>query len=125
MAITWYNERSKDCIATLYDTNITLNRPTSIYVERAFKVMLGVNKNKEVFYIKPITKEEVSRRAYDKTELYNITLRSSYSRITNKGFINEIKEVLGIKEIGRKPKKFLIEYDEDEKILVVNLKEEL
>jgi len=125
MAITWYNERKKDCIATLYDTNITLNRPTSIFVDRAYKVMLGVDEANKFFYIKPITKDEVSRSSYDKSELYNITLKSSYSRITNKGFMKEIKRILGLDEIGKEPKKFLINYDEDEKVLIVDLKEEL
>lgn len=125
MSITWYNERKKDCIATLYDTNITLNRPTSIFVERAYKVMLGVDTKKQEVYIKPITKNEVTRNDYDKTELYNITLKSSYSRITNKGFMKEIKKIIGTNEIGAKPKKFLIEYDEENKVLVVDLKEEL
>lgn len=125
MAITWYNERKKDCIATLYDTNITLNRPTSVFVERAYKVMLGVDELKKVFYIKPITKDEVTRGTYENSQLYNITLKSSYSRITNKGFMKEVKDVLGLKEIGDTPRKFLISYDEDEKVLIINLKEEL
>ncbi|MGL4949153.1 MAG: hypothetical protein ACRC5M_02135 [Anaeroplasmataceae bacterium] len=124
MSIVWFSDKSKNLIATISDLNITLNKPASNLIEDAYNVMLGINGSEQKVYIKSYTKEEVIRGDLDSNSLYLITTRASYSRVTNKEFIKQIKKVLNVK-CFEKPKKYLISFNESSKTLVIDLKGEV
>ncbi len=120
MSIHWFSEGSKDLIATIADTNITLNKPICNLFTNANKVMLGIDKQAKTVCIKPISKDQVMRGDIPQTHLYNITIRSSYARISNKDFILQIKKSLNISDLST-PLKYDCKYDKHEDILTISL----
>ena len=97
-------KKPKDCVVTLNQGNITLNKMSTTYFENAYSVMLGIEKDKQMIVIKPLLKAEALSHAIPDNKKYRITVRSSYSRVTNKAFVEEITELFGI-DIETNPKK--------------------
>ncbi len=123
MAIEWFTSNLKDGIATLYDSNITLNKNTIRNIEDAYSVMLGIDSEAKQVIIKPLSKEADQRGDIPPTHKYKITIRSSYGRIANKDFMKKIEKLGGF--TLTEPKKFATLYDEDNHLVIINLKEEL
>ena len=125
--IKWFDvkEKDKNLIATICDNNITLNKHTSIYLENAYTVMLGIDYDKRLIYIKPLNKDIATRGDIASSIQYNISLRSTYSRISNVEFIKEIKNILGIESFKGHPRKYNVSYCQKNSCLVINLEEEV
>ncbi|MCD4826189.1 MAG: hypothetical protein K8Q99_00245 [Acholeplasmataceae bacterium] len=124
MEITWFNEKPKDCIVTLAKGNLTLNKPATTFFENAYSVMLGYNKDKQTVFIKPLNKEHALRHDIPGSSKYRITVKSSYSRVTNKAFMEEIVSIANI-DLENETKKYKANWNEKEQILVMDLKEEV
>lgn len=124
MEITWFNEKPKDCIVTLAPGNITLNKPATTFFESAFSVMLGMDRKNRMMIIKPLNKAESMRHDIPESNKYKITVRSSYGRVTNKAFVDEVSESFGI-DLTLAPKKYKATWDHKSDLLFVDLKEEL
>lgn len=122
MNITWYNEKPKDCVVTLASGNITLNKPASLYFENAYSVMLGIEKEKKLIIIKPLSKADAQRHDIPDKSKYKITVRASYSRVTNKAFMEKVSEFAGI-DFEKGTHKFKSDWDQSHQVLIVDLKE--
>jgi hypothetical protein len=101
--------------------NITLNKQASTYFEHAYNVMLGVDDKSHKIAIKPLTKAEAMSQAIPDNKKYKITIRSSYARITNKAFMEEIMTLSGLNLIDESMK-YPATWDNKEQILIVDLK---
>ncbi|AUD63087.1 hypothetical protein BK010_05595 [Tenericutes bacterium MO-XQ] len=123
MEITWFNEKPKDCIVTLAKGNLTLNKPATTFFETAYSVMLGYNKEDLKIFIKPLDKEHALRHDIPDNNKYRITVKSSYSRVTNKAFMDEVSEMANI-DLSEDVKKYKATWHEKQQILIVDLKEE-
>lgn len=123
MAILWFDEENKDLIATIASSNITLNKPAKQLIDFAHSVMIGVSPDEKKAYIKALDREAVERGTIPLSQLYTVTIRSSYGRISNKGFVKRIADIIGTE--FDTPKKYYMEYDEAEKMLVIDLNEEV
>ncbi len=124
MEITWFNEKPKDCIVTLAAGNLTLNKPATTFFENAYSVMLGIDKQDKLIVIKPLGKAEALRHDIAENQKYRITVRSSYSRVTNKAFMEDINEWANL-NLEFETHKFKAFWNNKSQILIVNLKEEL
>ncbi len=124
MEITWFNEKPKDCIVTLAAGNLTLNKPATTFFENAYSVMLGIDKQNKLIVIKPLNKAEALRHDIAENKKYRMTVRSSYSRVTNKAFMEDINE-WGNLNLEFETHKFKANWDNKSQILIVNLKEEI
>ncbi len=124
MEISWFNEKPKNCVVTLNPGNLTLNKTATSFFENAYSVMLGMDIEKRWIIIKPLLKAEALRHDIPENKKYRITVRSSYSRVTNKAFIDEVLRIFSL-ECGEKPPKFVANWLAKEQILVVDLKEEV
>ncbi len=121
MAIVWFNENFKELVSTIQNNNITLNKQSKSLIENAYTVMLGLDEQEKIVHIKPLTKEESIRGYIQEKKQYKITIRSSYARISNKFFINEIKKLIEINDLTE-PKKFIVTFDDNSKSLLIDLK---
>jgi hypothetical protein len=121
MSFTWFNEKPKEVIVTLASGNITLNKQGSTYFEHAYNVLLGVDHTTHRIAIKPLDKDASMSQMYPDNKKYKITVRSSYARITNKAFMEEISELTGL-NLEETPVKFPASWDEKEQMLVIDLK---
>ena len=119
MGIVWFNERPKDGIATLYEGNITLNKVAIENLEDAFSVMLGIDYDNKLVYIKPLSKDQDQRGDIPEKPKYKITIRSSYGRISNKDFMQELASI--INRNLKNPVKCVTTWDIDEKVLIIDL----
>ena len=119
MGIVWFNERPKDGIATLYEGNITLNKVAIENLEDAFSVMLGIDYDNKLVYIKPLSKDQDQRGDIPEKSKYKITIRSSYGRISNKDFMQELASI--INRNLKNPVKCVTTWDIDEKVLIIDL----
>ena len=123
MAILWFDEKNKGLIATIATANITLNKTAKNLIEYAYSVMLGINKEEHKAYIKALNKETVERGNIPQTQLYTVTLRQSYGRISNKEYIKRISELTG--KDYTSPVKYIMTYDYDEHMLIIDLNREV
>ncbi len=123
MAILWFDEKNKGLIATIATANITLNKTAKNLIEYAYSVMLGINKEEHKAYIKALNKETVERGNIPQTQLYTVTLRQSYGRISNKEYIKRISELTG--KDYTSPVKYIMTYDHDEHMLIIDLNREV
>lgn len=123
MDIKWYNDKPKDGIITLYDSNITLNKTAVFHFETAYSVIIGFDYTNKLAIIKPLSKELSQRVDMINTRQYKITVRSSYGRISNKEIIHEIETLAGI-DLSKEPRKYSAKWDNNEKFLVIDLKRE-
>jgi hypothetical protein len=124
MEITWFNEKPKDCVVTLAAGSLTLNKPATTYFETAYSVMLGIDKANKLIVIKPLSKSDAIRHDIADNKKYRITVRTSYSRVTNKAFMEEISDLSKL-NLEIETHKFKAAWDSKEQILIVDLKEEL
>ena len=115
MSIMWFDseKKNKNKIATIYDTNITLNKSACEILCDAYKVMLGIDYDNKSLFIKPLNKDMSTRGTIPISSQYNITIRSSYGRISNVEFVKEVKNLLGVNSLKDNPKKFHVEYQSD------------
>jgi hypothetical protein len=121
MGIKWFNEPPKQSIATLTAGSITLNKPATMYFENAYSVMLGIDLDHHMVVIKSLSKSEAVSHAIPDNKKIRITVRSSYSRITNKAFMDDVAELLGI-SFGENSIKFPTNWDHKEQVLMIDLK---
>ena len=121
MSFTWFHEKPKEVIVTLASGNITLNKQASMFFEHAYAVMLGVNHQTHQIAIKPLTKETAMSHVIPENQKYKITLKSSYARITNKAFMEEIMNLSGL-DFQTSPMKFEASWNDKEQVLIVELK---
>jgi hypothetical protein len=84
--------------------------------------MLGIEKEKKLIIIKPLSKADAHRHDIPDKNKYKITVRASYSRVTNKAFMEEISEFAGI-DFDKGTHKFKSDWDPSHQVLIVDLKE--
>jgi hypothetical protein len=125
--IKWFDteRKSKTCVATIYDSNITLNKHACDLIDNAYTVMLGLDYDKKMLFIKPLSKDAATRGDIPASIQYNITIRSSYGRISNVDFIKEIKGIIGVDSFKANPKKFNVEYSSSMNTLTIDLTKEV
>lgn len=124
MQINWFNEKPKDCVVTVAKGNLTLNKPATNFFESAYSVMLGLNKDEKLFFIKPLSKEAAVKHDIPENAKYRISVRSSYSRVANKAFVAELSDLVAL-NLDEKSYKFKANWNSKDNILIVDLKEEL
>jgi hypothetical protein len=55
MSYIWASKKPKDGVATLYESNITLNKSASAHFDHAFSVLLGLDTGSKKIAVKPIS----------------------------------------------------------------------
>jgi hypothetical protein len=121
MSFQWFHEKPKEVIVTLSSGNITLNKQAAVYFEHAYSVMLGVDETTKRIAIKPLDKSEAMSHVIPDNKKYKITVRSSYARITNKAFMDEIMQLTQL-NLHDETIKYAAKWDEVSQLLVVDLK---
>lgn len=125
MKYQWISKNEEVGIVSVYENNLTLNRTCSKNFETAKRVLLGIDSESGEIAIKPISRSEIEKNIYDEDLLYRITVRSSYARISNKKYVGNIMEVFNFQLNGQQSKKFKARWDHHDKLLIVDMKEEV
>lgn len=118
----WASKKPLDDIATLCESNITLNKAATGYFANAYVVLLGLDSEQRIIAIKPVTKEEIQLGYVPAERQHNITVKSSYSRICNKLFLKEIADLMNLDFSDNRCFKYHAIWDNKEKALFIDLK---
>ena len=117
----WVSRKKTDEVATIYESNITLNKSATSYLEKAFVVLLGIDKEKHLIAIKPIKRGDIELEYIPKDQRHNITIKSSYSRISNKHFIQDVSKLVELNFEENNYYKFPAYWSESEQSLIIDL----
>ncbi|MDY0140077.1 MAG: hypothetical protein WC152_02950 [Candidatus Izemoplasmatales bacterium] len=120
----WVSKKPLDELATLYESNITLNKSATSYFESAYVVLLGFDQANKLIAVKPVTKEQVSLGYIPEEQRHNITIKSSYSRVCNKLFLSEVAEITNLDFTEKNSYKFKAHWNKDEGALIIDLNKE-
>lgn len=121
MSFIWASKKPNDGIATLYVSNITLNKAASSHFEHAYNVLLGLDPATKKIAVKPISKEESDIGAIPEEKRHKITVRSSYARICNKKFLKEVADLAKIDLKDNNSYKFKAAWSKEDSLLVIDL----
>lgn len=125
MSFQWFSKNENEGIATIYDSNITLNKAASGYFDAAYSVMLGYDPNSKTIAIKPLAKETDNLGHIPEDKKYKISIKQSYSRVSNKLFIKSVSDDCGIEFKKTEAHKFVATWDATEKMLKIDLTKEV
>lgn len=124
MSINWFtNDKQK--IATIYETNITLNTAAATYFKNAYSTLIGFDSSKNTLLIKPISKEEATIKNYSSDELHAISIKPSYGRINGKAIVTKLKLFFPLDFSTFKAHKFTAEWSIEENLLKIFLEKEV
>jgi len=123
VAFEWTSRKPSEGIATIYESNITLNKSATTHFETAYRVLLGLDKKNHKIAIKPITKQEHERGSIPEEKKHKITVRPSYARVSNKKFISEAAEIANINLTENNAVKYKTLWNPKEGCLVIDLNE--
>lgn len=114
----WATGNAYAMIATIYPTNFTLNTPATLKLNNAHYCILGLDENEKKVAIKAITKEQIDLGVVPLEHLHKISYGKGYARISNKSFIDNLNSFIKIPDKGIK---LALNYDEIEKMLIMNI----
>ncbi|MBP5091191.1 MAG: hypothetical protein J6328_01350 [Bacilli bacterium] len=117
MEITWFDEKDKTGIASLYKTNMTLNCVASEPFQSAYRVRVGGDKNGNII-VMPLDKDQVERDFTGGKGIYKIAVKQSYSRLSSTQLMSQIGAMLGL-TLSDKPVQFPTYFDKREGVLVI------
>ncbi len=121
MNFVWLkNDIAKKTI-TIYPTNFTLNKAACRYFEHVQYVLLGIDKEKRILAIKPISKEILEQGIYQEEDLHRISIGKSYGRISNKSLIDEIVSLYSLPIDSKQGLKYDTHYDDLQEMLLIQL----
>lgn len=121
MSFIWASKKPNDGVATLYESNITLNKAASSHFDHAYNVLLGLDTESKRVAVKPISKEEYDIGAIPTEKSHKITVRSSYARVCNKKFLKEVATLANLDLSDNNSFKFVASWDKENGLLIIDL----
>ena len=121
MSFVWASKKPKEGVATLYESNITLNKSASSHFDHAYNVLLGLDLESKRVAVKPLSKDESQVGAIPSEKRHKITVKPSYARVCNKKFMREIAELASIDLSDNKSFKFKTKWSADDSALIIDL----
>lgn len=115
---TWVKSSTYSLVFTLYPNNITLNSSAASYFGDIRWAMLGIDKENLCLGVKPVTKREVDLQLVSMDQLHKVSIGKGYARISNKGIMKEISNLIKQPIDGQKVD---VVYDEKENVLIADL----
>src|SRR5690554_2754371 len=124
MDIQWFST-SMQGIATIYETNITLNTVATNNFKNFYTTLIGYDHDSDAVIIKGITKEEITLDLYKGLDTHPISIKPSYGRINGKKIIENIMAFHPLDFSVKKYYKFNCEWIQKDKLLKIYLSEEV
>ena len=121
MSFTWASKKPNEGIATLYESNITLNKSASVHFDHAYNVLLGIDHQNKRVAVKPISKQEYERGAIPEEKRHKITVRPSYARVCNKKFMKEVADLAQLELNDNNAYKFKAMWSNQDHALIIDL----
>lgn len=120
MDIQWFSKSPKG-VATIYESNITLNTVATNHFKNAFGILIGYSTERKTLLIKSVSKDEIVMGLYKDLEIHEISVKPSYGRITGKSMISKLCEFYPIEFNQNSLNKYECEWNSEEKTLEIFL----
>lgn len=117
----WVKGNAYTMSVTMSPTNMTLNSAAASYFQEVRWVMIGLNNETKKVAIKPITKQEIDLKLVSLDRLHKISIGKGYGRISSKQTMNEIADLLQMKQLDSL--KCEASFDEKQNLLIIDLLE--
>lgn len=124
MEIQWFSKNLPG-IASIYETNITLNTVATNHFKNAYTTLIGFDPKSKTLIIKAISKDQVAMGLYKEDETHSIFIKPSYGRINGKNIIQNICAFVPLDFSDKKFYKYYCEWIQSEKLLKVYLEREV
>ncbi|MFA5693065.1 MAG: hypothetical protein WC907_05555 [Acholeplasmataceae bacterium] len=95
--IKWFNGNIDDILIYISEKNISVNKAGKHFFTHANKVMLGINKEENSFYIKPLSKANVIRGDIPNYKMFNLKVKKDNVLINNLSFIKLLIKEFNLK----------------------------
>ncbi len=122
--IQWFSKNEKTATATIYPTNITINKSGMDMLKDSYACMLGLDVDDGKIAIQPVSKDQFDRRELPSDFLFVLSGGKTYVRISSTDFVSKVGEYLHY-DFKKGSKKFSCYFDQHESILIINLKKEV
>jgi len=124
MHFEWFSRSDKESYATIYKTNITINKSGSSSLQSAYAAILGLDYENKLIAIKPIDKEKTEDGTLDKDMVFVLSGGDTYTRISSTDFVSKVSEITSY-DYSTGKKKYLCHYDNKDKVLIIDLAKEV
>lgn len=122
--IQWFSKNEKKATATIYATNITINKIGMQMISEAYAVMLGLDYDDSKIAIQPITKDQYDAKEFPEDNMFVLSGGKTYTRISSTDFVTNVSSFLHY-DFKNGAKKFVCFYDQHESLLIIDLKKEV
>ena len=117
----WVSRKKVDEVATIYDSNITLNKSATSYLEKAYVVMLGLDHEKKLIAIKPIRKGDTELEYIPEEQRHNITIKWRANMANKYRRIKDITEMVNLNFEKNNYYKFGAYWSDSSQSLIIDL----
>ncbi|MFA6627816.1 MAG: hypothetical protein WCQ80_02560 [Bacilli bacterium] len=124
MEIQWFS-RNNHGVATIYETNITLNTVAANHFKNAYTTLIGFDDHQKALVIKAVNKDEQAMGLYSEEETHSISIKPSYGRINGKNIIRNLVRIFPLDFTSKPFHKFPCEWNQTEKMLKIFLEKEV
>jgi len=124
MTVSWFSRADKESYATIYNTNISINKAGSNQIQSAYAALLGIDEDNKLIILKPISKDKAEDGTLDKDMIFTLSGGDSYTRVSSTDFVNEVAKITKC-DYSEGKKKYLCHFDSKEKVLIIDLKKEI
>lgn len=121
MKIEWLKNEKIESSITVYENNITFRKNISNLFEEGLGIVIGIDKVEKMLVFKKIT--EKNKDSFEQSHLYKLDFKPSYARLNNKKIVELINSMIPQKEKKHNSCKLKALWDEQEEMLLVNVKE--
>lgn len=118
----WIEGNVNKLIATINENNITLNQNAAQLFSDVRYVSVGLNEQKQLVAIHPVSKHEIEQRVFTPNQLHKISIGNGYGKISNKSLITMIIDMIQ-KPLNKS--KFNCQYDQENDYLIIDLNQEV
>ncbi len=122
--IKWFSKNEKKATASIYSTNITINKTGADMIGDAYAAMVGLDVDDSKIAIQPISKDQYDSKTYPEDNMFILSGGKTYTRISSTDFVNMVGNFLNY-DFKKKPKKYSCYYDQHESLLIIDLKKEV
>ena len=117
----WIKGSNFTALATMTDTNITLNNSATSHFTDCRWVLVGVDNDEKKLAIKPVSRNDYDLHIYPLEDLHKLSVGNGYARITNKSIMNMISSLVGYPLDNVK---YLATWDDQQSMLIIDLGKE-
>lgn len=108
--------------ASIYENHITFNKGMLQYLEDAYKVRVGIDKENNNVLVFIINKDYALSGEIPETSLLSISVSKTYARVCSRALIEYISNIFGIKVEKKDYIRYNAVYDEKKKAIIIDMK---